>query len=634
VTTGVERLDWTLQQYTIGHLIASGHFGVVYQARHTPTGRDVALKLIPLQGQDSEEKVAAERHGAVLQQRFGEVHQGLVPGVFEHQTIVPFYAIAMELVHGRQLTGLIAEGPMASRRAAEIGLAIATFLVHAHQFETDIEQQHYALIVHADLKPDHILLLEDGSIRVLDFGIAKALATRTLVTTNKWGSVQYASPERLQSDGQVNEHVDFWSLGVMLFEMVAGYRPYRSYEHNPSLLDNAIRKQEVRDPLPPGIEPALAAIIGKLLAPQIERRYAWAEAIAKDLTAFLDGLPTAAGLEHAQASVETLRIAATAAVPRRPETVPTEPLPVRRPADGAAAPTVTAGGQPSPAGVSRKRTMRPTRVVALLIFIIVLALEGLALIRAEQFRAQIPALEISDLEHARTEYRRIDSWTPLGLGSGRIDRLLTSRMLNLADRIIFEYRAETPAVAKAQWEQASQCLDLAIEISPSSAEAAGKRAYVRGQLARIADRNDEAIRLFRDASRLIPTQPDPYLGLATVFAYVTHDLDGFTQAIRDAEQRGYVAGRRVRVWSGDLHLKLGERAEAEAKKLSGAERIEQLERAAADYGKCIEYFDGLRLFNSDRNLRTCRRRLADISKQLPPPQVITPGNGDDPLRRL
>ena len=607
----------------------------MYQARHTPTERDVALKLIPLQGQDSEEKVAAERHGAVLQQRFGEAYHGLVPGVFEHQTIVPFYAIAMELVHGRQLTELIAEGPLASRRAAGIGLAIAAFLVHAHQFETDIEQQHYALIVHADLKPDHVLLLDDGSIRVLDFGIAKALATRTLVTTNKWGSVQYASPERLQSDGQVNEHVDFWSLGVMLFEMVAGYRPYKSYEHNPSLLDNAIRKQEVREPLPSFVEPALAAIIGKMLAPQIERRYASAEAIAGDLKAFLDRQPTAAGLEHAQASVETVRIAGATAVPRRPETVPTEPLPARRPAAASVtAPAPAAGVQPSPSTHSRTRAMRPARVLALLIFITVVALEGLALIRAEQFRSQIPALEISDLDHARTEYRRIDSWTPLGLGSARINRLLTNRMLILADRTIFEYRAETPAVAKAQWEQASQCLDLAIEVSPSSATVAGKRAYVRGQLARIADRNDEAIRLFRDASRLIPDQPDPYLGLATVFAYVTHDLDGFTQAIADAERRGYVSGRRVRVWAGDLHLKLGERAETEAKRLSGAERLEQLERAAADYGKCIEYFDGLRLFNSDRNLRTCRRHLADVSKQLPPPRVIAPGDSDDPLRRL
>src|SRR4029078_6638431 len=92
--------------------------------------------------------------------------------------------------------------------------------------------------------------LHHCQIRVLDFGIAKALAARTLVTTNKWGSVQYASPERLASDGQVNEHADFWSLGVMLFEMLAGSRPYRSYEHNPALLDRAIRQQAERDTLP------------------------------------------------------------------------------------------------------------------------------------------------------------------------------------------------------------------------------------------------------------------------------------------------------------------------------------------------------------------------------------------------
>ena len=109
--SSIEPLNWSLQQYWIGHLIASGHFGTVYQARHTPTGRDVALKLIPLQGPDSEEKVAAERHGAVLQQRFGAAHAGLVPEVFEHQTITPFYAISMERVQGRQLTTLIAEGP-------------------------------------------------------------------------------------------------------------------------------------------------------------------------------------------------------------------------------------------------------------------------------------------------------------------------------------------------------------------------------------------------------------------------------------------------------------------------------------------------------------------------------------------
>jgi serine/threonine-protein kinase len=619
VSTGLDRLDWTLQHYSIDRLIASGHFGVVYHATHLPSGRDVALKLIPLQGQDSDEKVAAERHGAVLQQRFGRTHAGLVPEVFEHQTIVPFYAIAMELVKGQQLTALVAEGPMPGARAASIALAIAGFLEKAHQFETDIEGQHYGLIVHADLKPDHVLLLGDGSIRVLDFGIAKALAARTLVTTNKWGSMQYASPERLQSDGHVNEHADFWSLGVILFEMVAGYRPYRRYEHNPSLLDNAIRKREPRDPLPPATDAALAGIIQKLLSPQMERRYATAHAIAQDLHAYLRGEPTAGGLEHAQASQETVRLAPPGgAAPRRPGGVPTEPLPAAaRPAPPADAAEPPAGRTAPP--VRQSLATRTVRAVVLATGIAIMTSEGAALIRAEQLRAQVPAMEVSDLQRIRSEYRRIGAWTPIGIGRESVERAITGRMLELADRTIFEYRADAPALARAQWEQAEACLDFATELSPSNTTVAGKRAYVRGHLARIAERPDEAIRHFRNAARLTPSAPDPYLGLAVIYAYETRDVDAFNQAVEEAERRGYTRGRRVRVWTGDLHLTLGDRGRLAARSLRGPERIEQLERTAADYERCIESFEGLRMFNSEANLRTCRRRLADVTAELPPP---------------
>ena len=80
---------------------------------------------------------------------------------------------------------------------------------------------------------------------------------------------------------------------------------------------------------------------------------------------------------------------------------------------------------------------------------------------------------------------------------------------------------------------------------------------------------------------------------------------------------------------------LGERARAEARGLKGPERMEQLERAAAAYGKCIEQFDGLHLFNSDGNLRTCRRRLAEITVQLPPPPPPAPSfESDGVLREL
>ena len=624
----VERLNWSLQQYSITHLIASGHFGTVYHAQHAPTGREVALKLIPLQGQDSEEKVAAERHGAVLQQRFGAAHAGLVPEVYEHQPLSPFYAIAMELVQGRQLTTLIADGPVPSRQAVDVALAIARFLEKAHRFETEIEGQRYALIVHADLKPDHILLLAGGGIRVLDFGIAKALAARTLVTTNKWGSVQYASPERLQSDGHVNEHADFWSLGVMLFEMLAGYRPYRKYEQNPSALDNAIRRQEPREPLPSHIEPALVAIVHKLLAPQAERRYQNAGAIVHDLEAFLTGAPTTAGLEHAHASQETVRlkrdtvpdtVATTPVRPTATQTAPTEPLVQQTPATGA-----PAASTPPPVPARTAASWRPPLIVRMAraaIITLVLSLiagEGVSLIRGQRLLGEIPAIDIADLGRVRDQYGRLGTWTVLGLGRWRVSGPLVTQMLQLAEPTIVEFRNELPKVAQAQWEQAGLALDFASTLAAGDRRVASRRAYVRGQLARIGDRHPEAIRRFREAARLDQQSFDPYLGLAAVFAYGTHDLEGLTTAVSEAERRGYKRGRREIAEFGDLHKTLADDSRNDAAGAAGPARIERLERAVVGYTKCIEYFDGLRLGNSEVNLRTCRKRLTEVQAQLPP----------------
>src|SRR5690606_33168817 len=144
---------------------------------------------------------------------------------------------------------------------------VCEFLDKAHSFATTIEGEPYDRVVHADLKPGHILIAPSGDIKVLDFGIAKALARTTQVTTNNWGTSAYASPERLDK-GHVNEHVDFWSLGVILYEMVAGHRPYPTLDRNRSMLEHAIRTNLAREPLPDSCPSELAAIINKLLAYQ------------------------------------------------------------------------------------------------------------------------------------------------------------------------------------------------------------------------------------------------------------------------------------------------------------------------------------------------------------------------------
>lgn len=318
-------LNWTIGPYRITREIDRGQFGTVYEAADAE-GRQIALKLVPVHGDHSEEKVSAERQGATLQERFSRTSD-LVPKVIDHQRIDPYYVIAMELVTGEPLTSVIKSGRVPADRAAAIANAICQFLEKAHAFTTSIEDESQTRIVHGDLKPAHILLLADGSIRVLDFGIAKALATRKAATTNLWSSVDYASPERLES-GRVNEQVDLWALGVILFEMLTGVRPYRNYEHNRSRLETAIRLQEPRLRVPTDVDPRLAAIVDKLLAPQIEHRYQSASDIAQDLNAFLEGTPVVAFAEAARAGQATVRVAPSAIpLPRFESIAATEPLP-------------------------------------------------------------------------------------------------------------------------------------------------------------------------------------------------------------------------------------------------------------------------------------------------------------------
>src|SRR4051812_15546650 len=298
------------QGFTIGDYVLdltpveSGAFGTVYNARRRSDGQRVAFKLVLSTAEpDSADKLAAERRGAELQQQFGRAH-GMVPEVYGFGPHGRHFYIAMEFVEGGSLAHLIAAGPIAPAAAAQHAASICDFLDRAHQFLT-IEGEPGNAIVHADLKPQHILLPRPGEIRVLDFGIAKALAKTRLVTTNIWGTICYASPEQLESGG-VNPYVDFWSLGVMLYEMVAGHRPYSQHEKNSRRLEQAIKTNERREPLPESCPPALAAIINKLLAYQPERRYPSAAAIREDLEAFLADRAPAAVAEFLAAPTTTI----------------------------------------------------------------------------------------------------------------------------------------------------------------------------------------------------------------------------------------------------------------------------------------------------------------------------------------
>ena len=328
----------------------------------------------------------------------------------------------------------------------------------------------------------------------------------------------------------------------------------------------------------------------------------------------------------------------TTGAPRPSSTVPTEPLAGRtqRPVvSAAAAPPVAAPAAPVQVRGRTHRAVRlftrlarGARAAAIVALLCVVASEGVSLIRGQRLRARIPALEVSDLARVRLEYERIGRWTLIGVGRWQVAGPLAVRLTQMADQPIEDYRHARAPVAQAQWERARESLDFAFSLEPGNMAIASRRAYVRGQVARIGRRHVEAIRLFNDAVRLDPRSVDPYLGLAAVYAYGTRNLEGLTTAVANAERLGFRSGPRERAEFGDLHLALAEDARTSAKGLTGVERIAPLERAIAAYTKCIEYFDGLTLGDSQQNLRTCQRRLTEMQAQLPPaaPAAALSGN--------
>jgi eukaryotic-like serine/threonine-protein kinase len=553
-----DSMSWQVGDYrAVEHKpFGQGQFGTVWRARRLSDDARVALKLVlRANGRD---QIDAERHGAMLQQQPQRTH-GMVPEIYDYGQDGDDFYIAMELIEGGQLADQIANGPLPPRTAAEHAAWLCGFLDKAHRFATTIEGDPYVAIVHADLKPQHVLFTASGEKKVLDFGIAKALARTTRVTTDNWCTTPYASPERLLT-GLVDARVDLWSLGVILYEMVVGHRLYPDLEESQSRsqLEHAITTNAPREALPPACPAPLAAIINKLLAPQIERRYQDAASIRSDLDLFLSGREPAAMKEYATAPTFRIRNSeagtrnAGHASPIQSSTVPipssaspgpdsaspisgsrfpiptanvppTDPLPVAFAgavgvaAPGAVAAMVHAGpaaghaaaaGAPagSPAGARPlrlpwwgERARRAASIAFTIAIVAVIATEGGASVAAERFRTSIAGLEGRTLPHLKADYDGIRASSLLGLGLRlRVNRLLEQRLTALADTVIADYRREEPTLGPADWQQAQSALQWALELSPRDPALAAKQltcsAHVTRHAARTLPRGSPAAR--------------------------------------------------------------------------------------------------------------------------------------------
>ncbi len=357
-------------RYLLGDLIGQGGMGAVFRGRDTRTGADVAIKALrPDVAALDPQLLERFRREALALRRLD--HPGIVKMLDALEEDGRQYLV-MEYVPGGSLEALLrAQGPLPIRRALEIALDLADALARVHRLD----------IVHRDIKPANVLLAADGAPRLTDFGAAYIGAGARLTETGVMiGTFAYLSPEVCEG-APPDARADIWSFGVMLFEMLAGRRPFEAGQ--PGALLSAILTRPAPDlrRLRPDVPPALARLVSQMLEKDRERRISGARQVGAALEQIMraqaagaapavtpEDMPTASSpVPHDSATLEAPALLAQLLASH------VEP-PARAGDTPLAAAPITAPVPPEPARSPPRRSR--TRGLLLLAVVAVLALGG------------------------------------------------------------------------------------------------------------------------------------------------------------------------------------------------------------------------------------------------------------------
>ena len=264
--------------YEIQSLIGAGGMGEVYLAHDVMLDRRIAVKILPTQF--TEDDVQVHRFEREARAASALNHPNIIT-IHEVGRVEDIHFIATELVAGQTLREKIAEGKLSLNEAVSIAIQIADALIAAHA----------AGIVHRDIKPENVMIRPDGLVKVLDFGLAKpvdrAIAGAHLPISVSLrtdpdvlvGTITYLSPEQVRRES-VDQRTDIFSLGVVLFEMIVGARPFTG--KTPGVILDAILGDDpaiTRTDVPA----TLKSIIGRALEKDRAARYQTADVMRDDL---------------------------------------------------------------------------------------------------------------------------------------------------------------------------------------------------------------------------------------------------------------------------------------------------------------------------------------------------------------
>ena len=259
--------------YTVTGLIGEGGMGQVYRARDTKLDRDVAIKVLPDSFAMDADRVARFTREAKTLAALNHPHIAAIYGIEEQGST---RALVMELVEGEDLAALLTRGPLALDETLTIARQVAAALETAHEHG----------IIHRDLKPANINIRSDGTAKVLDFGLAKAVTpadasgstvanspTLTARATEMGmilGTAAYMAPE--QAKGRVvDRRADVWAFGAVVYEMLAGRRVFNGDDVT-EILASVIKDTPDFGALPPTVPARLKALLGRCLERDLKKR--------------------------------------------------------------------------------------------------------------------------------------------------------------------------------------------------------------------------------------------------------------------------------------------------------------------------------------------------------------------------
>lgn len=278
-------------RYQLGDLIGRGGMSDVHLGTDTRLGRRVAIKLLKpslatdprfrVLFREEAQKAARMAHPTIV--RVFDAGEETVREPNGMETQVPY--IVMEYVDGRLLRDIIADGPLEPHEAVRIVSGILTALEYSHR----------ALLVHRDIKPGNVMVTQNGQVKVMDFGIARAVSDNSATvadTSAVLGTAQYFSPEQARGE-TVDARTDLYSTGVVLFELLTGRPPFRGDRAAAVAYQHISEAPVAPSTVNPRVSPALDAVVLHALAKDKFERFQTAAEFRADLeTADAGEVPT------------------------------------------------------------------------------------------------------------------------------------------------------------------------------------------------------------------------------------------------------------------------------------------------------------------------------------------------------